>query len=133
MHYEFHQKILFKHCDPAGIVFFPRYFEMLNDTVERFFEDCLRWPFKELHENAAVPTASLDTDFKAPSKLGDCLTIQLTIQKLGRTSMTLRSIALRDTELRFRSEQVIVFTDKDGRPQAWPDKRRVDIMKILEG
>ena len=30
------QKVLFKHCDPAGIVFYPRYFEMINDCVEAF-------------------------------------------------------------------------------------------------
>ncbi|MEL6103010.1 MAG: acyl-CoA thioesterase, partial [Pseudomonadota bacterium] len=28
MSFQFLQKVLFKHCDPAGIVFYPRYFEM---------------------------------------------------------------------------------------------------------
>ena len=27
----------FRHCDPAGIVFYPRYFEMMNDAIEIFF------------------------------------------------------------------------------------------------
>ena len=26
--------VAFRHCDPAGIVFYPRYFEMINDFVE---------------------------------------------------------------------------------------------------
>ena len=47
--YEFHQKVLFKHCDPAGIVFFPRYYEMVNDCVEAFFADVLDWPFEAMH------------------------------------------------------------------------------------
>ena len=38
------RKVLFKHCDPAGIVFHPRYFETVNDCVAAFF-DALGDPF----------------------------------------------------------------------------------------
>lgn len=38
MLFTFTQKVLFKHCDPAGIVFYPRYFEIINDCIEAFFE-----------------------------------------------------------------------------------------------
>ena len=27
------RKVRFQHCDPAGIVFYPRYFEMINSVV----------------------------------------------------------------------------------------------------
>jgi 4-hydroxybenzoyl-CoA thioesterase len=39
MLFSINQKVLFKHCDPAGIVFYPRYFEMINDCVEAFFDE----------------------------------------------------------------------------------------------
>ncbi|CPO21707.1 4-hydroxybenzoyl CoA thioesterase [Bordetella pertussis] len=29
-------EVRFRHCDPAGIVFYPRYFEMINDFVEEW-------------------------------------------------------------------------------------------------
>jgi 4-hydroxybenzoyl-CoA thioesterase len=45
MHYQFFQKVLFKHCDPTGIVFYPRFFEMINDAVEAMFSDLLDRPF----------------------------------------------------------------------------------------
>ena len=32
-------QIEFNHCDPAGIVFYPRYFEMVNSVVENFFRE----------------------------------------------------------------------------------------------
>lgn len=32
-------QIEFNHCDPAGIVFYPRYFEMVNSVIENFFAD----------------------------------------------------------------------------------------------
>ena len=31
--------IRFRHCDAAGIVFYPRYFEMMNDLVEDWFAE----------------------------------------------------------------------------------------------
>jgi 4-hydroxybenzoyl-CoA thioesterase len=39
MAFVMNQKVLFKHCDPAGVVFYPRYFEMINDCVEALFDD----------------------------------------------------------------------------------------------
>ena len=33
------RQIEFNHCDPAGMVFYPRYFEMISATVERFLAD----------------------------------------------------------------------------------------------
>ena len=29
--------VRFQHCDPAGIVFYPRYFEMISQSVEEWF------------------------------------------------------------------------------------------------
>ena len=33
--------IEFNHCDPAGIVFYPRYFEMTNHVCENFFREAV--------------------------------------------------------------------------------------------
>ena len=30
--------IRFRHCDPAGIVFYPRFIEMAHSVVEDFFD-----------------------------------------------------------------------------------------------
>ena len=45
MAFTYPHKVLFRHCDPAGIVFYPRYFEMMNDTVEAFFGTALDAPW----------------------------------------------------------------------------------------
>ena len=57
MSFAFPQKILFKHCDPAGCVFFPRYFEMINDCAEAIFDEVIGVPYEEIHIKAGVPTA----------------------------------------------------------------------------
>ncbi|WP_163851462.1 acyl-CoA thioesterase [Pseudooceanicola aestuarii] len=80
--------VMFQHCDPAGIVFYPRYFEMVNEVVETFFAHALDWPFHQLHgpEGLAVPTGRIAVDFHAPSRLGEVLDWSLVFVRLGGAS-----------------------------------------------
>ncbi|NSX56286.1 acyl-CoA thioesterase [Parasulfitobacter algicola] len=118
------QKILFKHCDPAGIVFYPRYFEIMNDCTEAFFADALHWPFEELLKTAAIPTAQISAQFQAPSHHGDHLDIALGIARLGRSSVDLTFHATCGDETRFTAQSTLVHISQNGRSQSWPDALR---------
>jgi len=128
----FDQKVLFKHCDPAGIVFYPRYFEMMNDCVEAFFDKKLQWPFEALHGDASVPTADIHTRFVAPSRLGDRLQLGLTLTRVGRTSMSYWMQARCGDEMRFETEATLVHVDANGRPVPWPDAIRPKLEELSE-
>jgi 4-hydroxybenzoyl-CoA thioesterase len=119
--FEFQQKVLFKHCDPAGIVFYPRYFEIINDCVEAFFDEVLGWPFETLLKDGGVPTVQIATEFKAPNRHGDWLVLELRVAKLGRTSMSLEIAASTGGEARFEVKQTLVCVDKTGKPRVWPE------------
>ena len=121
------RKVRFQHCDPAGIVFYPRYFEMLNSVVEDYFADVVGHDFNRLHVGlrTGVPTARLETDFHAPSRLGETLDFTLIIRDVGRTSLTLRTMAHCGEALRLTCDATLVYVDLDsGRPQPWPDAMR---------
>jgi len=107
MAFIYEQKVMFKHCDPAGIVFYPRYFEMMNDVVEEFFEAELSWAFSKMHETHGVPTVAISTQFKSPSRQGD-------------------------VELRFETTSTLVSTNREGRPTAWPETIRSSIEQFME-
>jgi 4-hydroxybenzoyl-CoA thioesterase len=126
------QPILFKHCDPAGIVFYPRYFEMINDCVEAFFDGVLGWPFKDIHEDGAVPTAEIRTRFVAPSRLGDQLALGLEITRVGRTSCGIAITADCADERRFETELTLVNVNAGGRPAVWPERVRNRFQEIKE-
>ncbi len=84
----------FNHCDPAGIVFYPRYFEMTNSVVENFFREVVGYSFAALMaDGVGVPTARVETDFRAPSRLGDVLDWTLDVERLGGSSVTFRASA----------------------------------------
>ncbi len=131
--FSFTQKVLFKHCDPAGIVFYPRYFELLNDVVEDFFERELNYPFSEVIKNNGVPTAQISATFSAPSRIGDVLTVGLTITALGRSSVGLRFETYCESELRFSATSVLVYVDDNGKSTAWPDSVREGIQHQMNG
>lgn len=124
MKFEFTQKVLFRHCDPAGIVFYPRYFEMINDCVEAFFAESLGWPFEEMHLAGAVPTVEISATFRRVSRHGDQLVLTLDSADPGRTSLGLAFTAACSEELRFTARSTIVNVDAAGKPTPWPARVR---------
>ena len=124
MPYRLDKPVLFRHCDPAGIVFYPRYFEMLNDTMEAWFGDRLGWPWPSLHgpDGMAVPTVAVEVHFSATSRHGDLLTFTLRVTRVGRTSVGLSIVATCGEEVRLSATQTLVCIAKEtGRPVAWPE------------
>lgn len=81
------EKIRFKHVDYAGIVFYPRFLEMLNDLVEDWFEEALDRPFSEMHETNGIPTVDLKVQFKNAARLGEILTKKLWVKELKNSSV----------------------------------------------
>ena len=131
MAYQWRQKILFKHCDPAGIVFYPRYFEMINDCVEAFFFDVLDYPFEKLHENhAGVPTVQIETSFTAPSRHGDTLDFVLQPQRIGNSSFTFSLDATCGSEVRMRAKVTLVHV-RDHAASPWPQDVRERISQMI--
>ena len=81
------EKIRFKHVDYAGIVFYPRFLEMLNDLVEDWFEEALDRPFSKIHETNGIPTVDLKVQFKKAARLGETLSKKLWVIHLGDASV----------------------------------------------
>jgi 4-hydroxybenzoyl-CoA thioesterase len=82
-----HEKIRFKHVDYAGIVFYPRFLEMLNDLVEDWFEEALERPFSKMHETNGIPTVDLKVKFKNAARIGEILTKSLWVKELKNSSI----------------------------------------------
>lgn len=105
-------QVLFRHCDPAAIVFYPRYVELVHDVVEHWFNHGLQISYYTLHSERGlgIPTVNLQVDFKLPSRLGDQLTGKLKVLKLGRTSMQLNiQLCGPDDVVRLDAKATVVF------------------------
>jgi 4-hydroxybenzoyl-CoA thioesterase len=127
--------VRFEDCDPAGIIFYPRFFALVNRLVEDWFADELGQSFRALHIDAhkGVPTVQFACDFKAPVRLGDVLDMRLTVAHLGVSSCQLRIEARNGGVLAAQFEQTIVYTDLASmKSEPWPDDLRAAIGRFTE-
>lgn len=132
--FEEKQTVRFQHCDPAGIVFYPRYYEMLNLTVERFFEHQLGYSFNKLHHelSVTVPTVRIETDFLDASYLEDVLQFQMTLDRIGRSSLGFQIECKCREEVRLRALITLVCIDFNAKKATpWPEVLRAKIEAIL--
>src|SRR5690606_383582 len=81
------EQIRIRHTDFAGIVFYPRFLEMLNDLVEDWFEEALNRPFSTIHETNGIPTVDLNVQFKNAARIGEILTKKLCVKELKSSSV----------------------------------------------
>jgi 4-hydroxybenzoyl-CoA thioesterase len=127
--------VRFGDCDPAGIVFYPRYFEMFNNLVEEWWASGLGTSFRELimERGLGLPTVSVQADFLATSTLGDILTAQLSVLKLGNSSVTVMiRLSGAGGDERVRARLVLVLMDlKKAGPTRIPDPLRERIAQFL--
>lgn len=120
-------QVRFSDVDSAGIVFYPRYFEMLNAAVEDWFAAELGLDFRQMHQvdRLGVPTVKLNVEFLSPSEMQDQLTITITPTDVGRASCAFSALFSGDGRDRLRADVVLVCMDlesKKARP--WPDQVR---------
>jgi 4-hydroxybenzoyl-CoA thioesterase len=108
-------KIRFSHCDPAGIVFFPQYLTLTNALVEDWFTESLGIDYAEMIgvRRIGLPIVKLDCEFARPSRMGETITLALSLDTVGRRSLRITITGLSGTEVRFRATQVLVTTSLD--------------------
>ena len=105
--------VRFSHCDPAGIVFYPRYFEIAHEVLEDWFRDGLGVPFCTLigERREGFPIVRLECDFHAASRLGDELDVALGVARIGGSSLHLHYALSCRGERRLDLRTVVVHTD----------------------
>ena len=114
--YEFPFHVGFGHCDPAGIVYFPRFFDVFHQAMESWFGS-LGFPYAELITGRKIgfPAVHSEADFRAPCAFGERLTVRMSVAKLGRSSLHLSYEIWADEEAapRLRGTTICVVMDLD--------------------
>lgn len=107
--------VRFADCDPAGIVFYPRFLEMFNNLVEDWCRDGLKFSFDEIviQRGWGLPTVHLEADFVAPCRLGEVLSANLFVRSVGKSSVNADILLLGpDQSERVRGKVVLVLMDR---------------------
>ena len=118
--------VRFTHTDPAGYVFFPRFFEMFQAAVEDWFNEGMEVDYAEMiRQGYGLPTAKTECTFMAPSRLGDLLELSVVLEKVGTSSIAIRFEGRVGEELRLKANSVLVVISLEtGRPVPIDDDLR---------
>lgn len=83
-------KIHLHDTDAASLLFFANQFKMMHDAYEAMLET-VGFGFADLlrKEDFFLPIVHAESDYKAPLFVGDLIEIQVTVENIGQTSITL--------------------------------------------
>lgn len=90
--------VRFSDVDHAGIVYYPVFFHYFHIAFEELFRDRLgARAYVDVLERDRVgfPAVSARCDYRAPLKFGDTVRIEIALERLGNTSVTLSYRAMR--------------------------------------
>ena len=136
--FEHDQLVRFSHCDPAGIVYFPEFFDMAQSALEDWFTHGLGQSHAALvmTRRIGTPTVSIQCDFRKPFRMGETLHFELRVLKTGRSSMQLSYSGRKDGDEHLAITQTVCFIDLDsGKPIPIPEDLRepIESYRVLPG
>ena len=120
-------------CDPAGIIYTPRILDYAIETVEVCLREVMGASWNDMREqhNIGGPTVRFECDIRKPLAPDMAVDLVLTVEKLGRSSMTSRIVCV-DAEGAeyFQARLVSCFVARDSPteiralplPEAWRER-----------
>lgn len=109
-------------CDPAGIVYYPRYFEMFDHSTTLLISAAsglTKYELLRKYDFAGYPMVDTRAKFMIPTKFGDMVTIESEFTKVGTSSFDVHHGIYKDGRLCLEGFETRVWV---GRDPADPDK-----------
>lgn len=85
-------RIEWSDCDPQGIVYYPRYFEMFETSTTVLIERALgmsKFDYLKAYDFFGHPAVETRALFRAPTRFGDAVAIETALVACGRSSFKL--------------------------------------------
>lgn len=108
-------KIEWGDCDPAGIVFYPRYFEMFDASTTALFERALgmtKYQFRKVYQFGGYPMVDTRARFIKPTRFGDLVEIATSIA-FGNASFKVEHRLTKDGVLAVEAWETRVWVTQD--------------------
>ncbi|HLH51078.1 MAG TPA: thioesterase family protein [Roseiarcus sp.] len=113
------------HCDPAGIVFNPRFFEYFDWSTSLLVRERLgveKAAMRTIYGVAGIPLVDTRATFYRPARYGDEIEIVTAVATVGRSSFEIEHKLFNKGELAVeaRETRVWVVEEADGRLKSRP-------------
>lgn len=108
-------------CDPANIVYYPRYFAMFDDSTSTLFEVAgfSKQDLVRKYGLVGIPMVDTRAKFYIPSTHGDWITIETKIESIKRSSFEVKHNVYKGEALAIEGFETRVLV---GRDPVNPDK-----------
>jgi len=126
------------HCDPAGVVYFPNYFNYFDSSTNALFLralGCNKYEMLKRYGIVGIPLVDVGARFIVPSTFGDVVTIESSVAEIRRSSFRMLHRLLRGDTLAVEGTETRVWV---GRDPADPDRLKgmpipADVVAKLKG
>lgn len=102
-------------CDPANIVFYPRYFAFFDASTAHLFE-AVGLPKAQMvktYDIIGIPIVDTSAKFFIPSRFGDRVVIETYVKEWRRSSFSVSHTLLRGDHVAIQAQEVRVWAGKD--------------------
>jgi len=108
-------------CDPANIVYYPRYFAMFDDSTSTLFEVAgfSKQDLVKKYGLVGIPMVDTRAKFYIPSTYGDWITIETKVESIKRSSFEVKHSVYKGEALAIEGFETCVLV---GRDPVNPDK-----------
>ncbi len=103
-------------CDPAGIVYFPRYLEYFDRCTRALFERAgfFKRDMLKKYSIAGIPVVDIKAQFLIPSLYGDDVVVESSVSKWGNSSFVVRHRLMRGEALAIECFETRVWVAQVG-------------------
>ena len=86
-----HRRVVrFGECDPAGVAYYPVFFDWFHQAMEACFEERLGVTYADMIQHTGFPAVHTSADFHLPLAVGWHIDVVVGIERLGRSSINWR-------------------------------------------
>ena len=111
-----HLRIEWGDCDPAGIVFFPRYFAMFDTSTTYLMERAIgmsKFDYLKAYKFLGHPIVETNARFRVPTRFGDEVAIETAVAACGRSSIKIEHRLTKAGVLAVEGFETRVFVARD--------------------
>jgi 4-hydroxybenzoyl-CoA thioesterase len=104
-------------CDPAGIIFYPRYFEFFDASTSALIERALamtKHEYLKAYDFAGHPLVNVHCRFLLPTRFGDDVMIESMVTEFHRSSFDVRHRLTKNATLAVEGFETRVWVRGDG-------------------
>ncbi len=108
-------KIMFSDCDPAQIVFYPKYFQWFDVATQRMFNELdMEWSvFWPANDMAGLPLVDASAKFMGPSRMDDEIEIESWIDEWRDKTFVVRHNVINKGKVIVEGQEIRAVIVKD--------------------